>query len=295
MDALVRHPLLTAEEEILHGRAVQKMQRLLEFNPDGPYTKEEKITLRAGRRSKDRMITANLRLVFTLARRFMPRQTTLTFDDLVSEGCIGLIRGVEKFDPERGYKFSTYAYWWVRQGITRGLGADRMIRLPSNAGDVVRKIWKYHDTFQAEHNRTPTIKEIAKHCGVSVESAKLLMSHSRTTVSLDQQTYTPAGDSSPIGELIACERETPEDFVEQLEAQEWLQIGLGKLQEEMREIVISAYGLDGGKPKTFSSLAEERDPLGRHYGSSVLRKKMGDVCREGMRQLAWLPQEIRPN
>lgn len=294
MDALVKQPLLTAEEEITCGRAIQAMFAILESCPDGPYTKSERRIIRTGQRAKERMITGNMRLVFTLARRFMPRNTTLSLEDLIQEGTLGLIRGVEKFDPSRGYRFSTYAYWWCRQGITRGLNADRIIRLPSNAGDVLRKACRYVDSFQVEHGRTPTAEEIADYCRVSIESIKILMSQSRNTISLDQQTYTSSGDSSPLGDLVACDRPTPEDYVEQAEVEAWLRLGLGKLQADLRDVVVSAYGLTGEEPKTFSVMAQERDPLGRHYGSSVLRKKMGDACKEGTRQLAWLPQEIRP-
>ncbi len=109
-DRLVKAPLLTPEEELLCGRAVQAMLALLEFNPEGPYTKPERSIIHHGKRARDRMITGNIKLVFTLARKYLPLAKSLTFDDLIQDGTIGLIRGVEKFDPSRGYKFSTYAY-----------------------------------------------------------------------------------------------------------------------------------------------------------------------------------------
>ena len=154
LTAAGRAPLLTAEEEILLGRRVQALMRLLEDKPDGPYTSAEQRTLRLGKRAKERMITANIRLVVHVAKKYIHRIQTLTLADLIQEGSIGLIRGVEKFDPERGYKFSTFGYWWVRQGISRAITQnDRVIRLPIAAVEALNKLRGFVPAFVQEHGR----------------------------------------------------------------------------------------------------------------------------------------------
>ncbi|MGA1512658.1 MAG: sigma-70 family RNA polymerase sigma factor, partial [Aquiluna sp.] len=130
-------PLLTAAEEIELGHAIQKM---IAVQTDQP-SKEEQRILRIGKRAKERMIKGNLRLVVGVAKKYKHLTNRLTMHDLVQEGNIGLIRAVELFDPARGYKFSTYAYWWIRQGIMRSIQVqDRIIKLPTGAGDALRKV-----------------------------------------------------------------------------------------------------------------------------------------------------------
>src|SRR5210317_2231381 len=127
-------PLLTAAEEIELGHAIQKM---IAVQTDQP-SKEEQRILRIGKRAKERMIKGNLRLVVGVAKKYKHLTNRLTMHDLVQEGNIGLIRAVELFDPARGYKFSTYAYWWIRQGIMRSIQVhDRIIKLPTGAGDAL--------------------------------------------------------------------------------------------------------------------------------------------------------------
>ena len=282
---LVKHPLLTAEEEITCGRAVQKMQGILELNPDGPYTKEERRTIRCGTKAKDRLVTGNIRWVFSMARKFMPIANTLTFDDLVQEGTLGLIRAAEKFDPGRGYKFSTYSFWWIRQGINRGLATDRMIRLPTNAGDLLRKIWKCRDYYQETFGKSPSISEISDHTNISKEHVKLLLQRALDTTSLDQRALSSNAEASSIGELIACDRETPWDTAEQLEREEWLDLCLGKISPESRIMVSSYWGLGDREPMSFSQMADQIDPGRMKYGRTGLRKRLSNDYKRGIRQL----------
>ena len=285
LDRLAKYPLLTAAEEIICGRAVQDMQAVLELNPDGPYSKEEKRIIRHGQRAKDRMVTGNMRWVFTLARKYLPVAISLTFDDLVQEGTIGLIRGVEKFDPERGYKFSTYAYWWIRQGINRGLHSDRMIRLPSNAADAQRKIWKCKDHYLDTYDRYPTFKEIAEYCGLSVDSVKLFVQHAFNAASLDAKVLSVESEAASVGDLIACERDTPWDTAEQIEKEEWLEVLLGKLTAEKRHIVNSHWGLGCREPMTFTKMALKLEPDDKRYGFTGLRKRLSATHSLSLRQM----------
>lgn len=255
-DRLGQAPLLTPEEELLCGRAVQAMMSLLEFKPDGPYTRAERSILHRGRKARDRMITGNIKLVFIVARKYLPLAKSLTIDDLIQDGIVGLIRGVEKFDPSRGYKFSTYAYWWLRQGITRGLlMSDRMIRLPSNASDSLKKIWQLTDDYQMRLGRAPTLEEISDECNITAETVKLLLRHTSDAKSLDQKALSSGDELSGIGDLLPCDRPTPWDIVDQRDREEWLEVLLGKLNPSMRQIIDCHYGLEGREPNNYAQMA----------------------------------------
>ncbi len=213
IDHILNHagkiPLLTAEEEILLGRRVQALMRLLEDNPDGPYTSAEQRTLRLGKRAKERMVTANIRLVIHVAKKYIHRIQTLTLADLIQEGSIGLIRGVEKFDPERGYKFSTFGYWWVRQGISRAITRDdRVIRLPISAVEALNKLRGFVPAFVQEHGRQPSYAECAEHCEIAEHTMRDYIKHSHPATSLDQRANSN-DDSSMLIDLIAAEAEDP--------------------------------------------------------------------------------------
>lgn len=211
-------PLLTAAEEIELGRKVRLMMQLLEECPDGPYDMPQKRTLHAGQKARERMILANLRLVMALARKYLPRCRHLALEDLLQEGVIGLMRGVEKFDPEKGYKFSTYGYWWIRQGIARAVAAlDRTVKLPNNAVECLLKARYFGIRFAAEHHRPPTVEEIAEECKVSPQILRHYLQHVRDTASLDAVCLD--GDGSTIMELIADKTdETPWEYVENEDA-----------------------------------------------------------------------------
>ena len=285
LDRLAKTPLLTPEEEIICGRAVQAMRQLLESNPDGPHSKQEKRVIRRGTKARDRLVTANLRWAFALARKYKPLGTSMTFDDLVQEATIGLIRAAEMFDPERGYKFSTYSFWWLRQGINRGLMYDRMIRLPTNASDGIKKIWKCKDHYQEEFQRMPSIQEISDFCGLTTESVTLFIQQSVDARSLDQKAKSNNEEASCISDLIACDRETPWDYAEEQDKAEWLEILLGKLKPQFRLIVSSRWGLNCKEPMSFTDMAEEIDPGGSKHGNSVLRKRLSSQHSYAIKQL----------
>jgi len=175
-----RVPLLTHEQEITLGRQVQELVALEELEQElasregvekpspAVLAKEAGLTqvqlkkrLRSGQRAKERMVAANLRLVVSVAKKYTKRNMELL--DLIQEGTIGLVRGVEKFDPTRGYKFSTYAYWWIRQGITRAIAEkSRTIRLPIHITETLNKLKKGQRELSQELGRTPTVTELAE-------------------------------------------------------------------------------------------------------------------------------------
>ena len=220
-----RVPLLTHEQEITLGRQVQELMEverleleIIDLTGEKPSVEElaEKLNLnpvqikkrlRAGQRAKERMVAANLRLVVSVAKKYTKRNMELL--DLIQEGTIGLVRGVEKFDPARGYKFSTYAYWWIRQGITRAIAEkSRAIRLPIHITEMLNKLKKGQRELSQEMSRTPTISELAKYVELPEEDVKDLMCKAGQPVSLE----TKVGDGEdtvlldllPGGEDIAC-------------------------------------------------------------------------------------------
>ena len=153
-----RYPLLTKSQEIMLARQVQVW-----LTAEEPTPKQ----VRMGKRAYDKLIKCNLRLVVSIAKKFRTRVSKAELLDLVQEGNIGLSHGVKKFDPERGYAMSTYVYWWIRQGITRYLScSDRIIRLPSHAGEMLAKLRKWTPNFFLIHGRAPTLQESADYCEV---------------------------------------------------------------------------------------------------------------------------------
>jgi RNA polymerase primary sigma factor len=253
--AINRVPLLTATEEILCGRRVQAMMRLLEDKPKGPYTAQEQRTLRFGRRAKERMISANLRLVAHVAKRSAHLAQTMTFMDIVQEGSIGLIRGVEKFDPERGYKFSTYAYWWIRQGISRSIQKqDRVIRLPVNHLDSLTKLRKWAERFQEANDRQPTTEESAEYLGMEPDQLVLLLERYPRLGSLHTQMSDDGG--AQLIDIIP-DREQKDALEESAERQliDKACKVIEKLPEKERVVASMAYGLDGYALSTLQEIA----------------------------------------
>ena len=170
-----RIPLLEHDEEILLGRQVQRLMEINAVEEEdkatalGISSKELRKEIRDGEKAKDKMVTANLRLVVSVAKKYTKRNMELL--DIIQEGTIGLVRGVEKFDPGRGYKFSTYAYWWIRQGITRAIAEkSRAIRLPIHVTENLNKLKKAQRELMALHGTTPSVFALAEHMVMGVEA-----------------------------------------------------------------------------------------------------------------------------
>ena len=178
-----REPLLTPAEEIELGNQVQTMMRLVEEERDDYSTHERKI-IKIGRRSKERMMRANLRLVVSVAKKYQGKGLELL--DLIQEGSLGLERAVEKFDPTRGYKFSTYAFWWIRQSMTRAIACQsRTIRLPVHLSERLTTIRKVSLELAHKLGAMPSRQEIAVAIAMPLEELDSLLRQSLTTSSLD--------------------------------------------------------------------------------------------------------------
>ena len=210
MNAAGRFPLLTAEEELIYSRQIQRWLQWDDIDP-ALLTAQQRRDIKTGKRAYKRFFNANLRLVITLSKKLSWSCRFLSLEDLFSEGCLGLATGIKKFDPERGYKFSTYAYWWIWQSLTRAISTqERTIKLPVDFADVYTKCQKFIiDTLQQTSKR-PSIEECAAHCNVTIERMELLMQHARGVASLETQVRNNE-DSSRLADFVVCPRRSPED------------------------------------------------------------------------------------
>ncbi|MBC7822268.1 MAG: RNA polymerase sigma factor, RpoD/SigA family [Candidatus Parcubacteria bacterium] len=266
-----RVPMLTHEQEIVLGKQVQQMMTLqekkdalaktLDHEPthqefaDHVQISETELTsiLHRGRRAKQKMIEANLRLVVSIAKKYQKRN--LEFLDLIQEGSLGLERGVEKFDPTRGYKFSTYAYWWIRQAITRAIAQQaRTIRLPIHITEKLNKIKRVQRELSQKLGRSPSAIEIAKELELEPEQIREFLLLSRQPVSLDLR----VGDNqdTELQDLLEDDGPSPEHYMTQESLRNDLNTLLTELNPQQREVLTLRYGLDDGYELSLAKVGE---------------------------------------
>lgn len=257
-DQAVRIPLLTTEEEIHLGRSVRRMVAIMEAKPDGSYTKQERIAIRRGKRAKDRFVSANLRLVVNIARQYERRISSvldMKGDDLMQEGMLGLIRAVEKFDPERGYKFSTYAYWWIKQSMNRAIHMQgRTIRLPVHIAEKAYSLNRTRERLTYELKRSPTIPELAEAMGWEPEILERVLTVGGRQSSLDGFLTE---DGMMLGDIVSDGRGA-DDHLEEVAAginRDKVMEMMCFLSENERIAVRMRFGFDGSE-KTFKQVGE---------------------------------------
>jgi RNA polymerase primary sigma factor len=274
---LGRYPLLTADDERTLARAVIQGERaavrLATYDGgDDGVRAELAAAVERGDLAKERMIACNLRLVVSIAKRY--RGQGLSFLDLIQEGTLGLIRAVEKFDPDRGFKLSTYATWWIRQAVTRGLAnTSRTIRLPVH---IVERLWRVRRAQNAllgQLGREPRPDEIAKAARVPLEDV-FVLDVLGEIASLD----SPVGDGdSVLADLIAGSEPSVEDEVEHAVAHESLRRAMCKLPEREKRVLELRYGLDSGAPQTL-------DAIGQQFG--LTRERVRQIEVQALKRLS---------
>jgi RNA polymerase nonessential primary-like sigma factor len=266
-----RVPLLTHEQEIVYGKQVQEMMLLLEakkalvnklgceptllqWATEVNQTETEvKQALQQGTRAKQKMIEANLRLVVAIAKKYQKRN--LEFLDLIQEGALGLERGVEKFDPTLGYKFSTYVYWWIRQAITRAIAQQsRSIRLPIHIAEKLNKIKKVQRELAQKLGNSPSVGEIAKELQMEPAQIREYLNMARQPISLD--TRVGENQDTELQEMLEDSGPSPESYITQKYLRQELEKQLAELSPQQQKVLSLRFGLEDGKELSLAKIGE---------------------------------------
>jgi len=283
-------PLLDAAQEVDLSKAIEAglyAERLLDLDdlpesasvPDGATTEELRHLVTEGEDAKDRFIRANLRLVVSIARRYV--RSGMPMLDLIQEGNTGLVRAVEKFDYERGYKFSTYATWWIRQAVTRAIADKaRTIRIPVHMVEKLNKVVHIERQLVQRLGREPSPEEIGEELEMTTDEVREILRMSQLPISLEK----PIGEEedSSLGDFVEDEAaESPYDTAQLMLRREDVVNALSALPRREREVIELRYGLLGGEPRTL-------EEVGRAFG--VTRERIRQIENNTLKKLEHLPE-----
>ena len=279
LNGIGKTALLNAEDEVELSKRIEAglyAKHLLETKKRlGPVKKADLKTIVAeGEAARAHLLEANLRLVVSLAKRYTGRGMPLL--DLIQEGNLGLIRAMEKFDYAKGFKFSTYATWWIRQAITRGMAdQSRTIRLPVHLVEQVNKLARIKRELHQQLGREATLEELAEESGIPAHKIEELLDHSRDPVSLDMP--VGADEEAPLGDFIEdAEATSAENTVVSNVMHSDVRAVLATLEEREQQVITLRFGLDDGQPRTL-------DQIGKRFGLS--RERVRQIEREVMAKL----------
>ncbi|AWH95352.1 sigma-70 family RNA polymerase sigma factor [Dietzia psychralcaliphila] len=279
LNGIGKTALLNAEDEVELSKRIEAglyaTHLLATKKRMGPTKKADlKVIVAEGEAARAHLLEANLRLVVSLAKRYTGRGMPLL--DLIQEGNLGLIRAMEKFDYAKGFKFSTYATWWIRQAITRGMAdQSRTIRLPVHLVEQVNKLARIKRELHQQLGREATLDELAEESGIAAHKIEELLDHSRDPVSLDMP--VGADEEAPLGDFIEdAEATSAENTVVTNVMHSDVRAVLSTLEEREQQVITLRFGLDDGQPRTL-------DQIGKRFGLS--RERVRQIEREVMAKL----------
>ena len=286
-----RHQLLTPEQELMLGRKVQAMVAITEpcliaggTGPSCEYNDNQRFVIRRGERAKNQMITANLRLVVNLAKRYQGKGLDLL--DLIQEGTLGLTRAVEKYDPTRGHRFSTYAYWWIRQGLNRALSTQsRTIRIPVNVNEKLTKLRAAKARIMQCNGLTATGEQLAEFMNLPLTEVEDLLACELRSVTVSLQGIVKSkSDPSELVDILPSEEIPPMERAEIAErsASVWALLSKANLTPKEHKVVTLRFGLDGTNEwRTLAEVARHMN-CSREYCRQVVQRALRKLRKTGI-------------